>query len=406
MRPFANLAAALSVLALLPLLAACNLTVSSGPQVQEISGPPQVQILAPLPNSTYLEGVAVNIQVQVRNAGADLARVDFAVDNQAFDSQAGPNSDGAATFIASSSWTASGAGAHLLSVIAARNDGSSSAPASVTVTVIGQGGLSGVQEPGDGPGGTGSDGDQAQEPDEEPPPEAATEVPEPTSDQPMARVQRGAYVRAGPDTRFAPPIGSIGAGDQVELLAVNIHKTWYKIKYYNGEGWVFGSLLDVSGDIDDLPAVWGPPLPEPTVIPPTAAPIPTVGNVNLVAGTMRHTSSGGVIRCGIGFRVEIDVANHGSTRSPGGSVRFQDYATNRGGGRMDGHEAVTQGTFPPVGPGQTVSASAQITIGFHHGEQHILKAFVNHDSAIPETNRSDNEGHFTYTLVRSGGNCG
>ncbi len=402
MRPFANSAVALSVLML---LAACNLTASPGPQVQEISGPPQVQILSPMPNSTYLEGVAVNVQVQVRNAGADLARVDFSVDNQVLDSQASPNSDGAATFIASSSWTASGAGSHLLSVIAARSDGSSSAPASVTVTVIGQGGLSGAQGPGDGPAET-EGGDQAQEPEEAPPPEAPTDVPEPTSDLPMARVLRGAYVRAGPDTRFAPPIGSIGAGDQVELLAVNIHKTWYKIKYYNGEGWVFGSLLDISGDIDDLPAVWGPPLPEPTAIPPTTAPAVApapVGNVNLVAGSMRHTAAGGKITCNVGFRVEIDVANFGSSRSPGGSVRFQDYAIKRGGGRLDSHEGIAHGTFPPVDPGQTVSASAEMSIGFHHGEQHILKAFVNHDGAIPENNRTDNEGHFTYTLER--GSC-
>ncbi|MCY4022032.1 MAG: SH3 domain-containing protein [Anaerolineaceae bacterium] len=399
MRPIANAAVALSVFMLLLTLSACNLTVSPGPQVEEISGPPQVQILSPMPNSTYLEGVAVNIQVQVRNAGADLARVDFAVDNQLFDSQASPNSAAAATFIASSSWTASGAGAHLLSVIAARSDGSSSAPASVTVTVIGQGGLSGDRGPGGSPADTDGGGEQPQEP-EEPPPAAPTTVPEPTSDQPMARVLRGAYVRAGPDTRFAPPIGSIGAGDQVELLAVNIHKTWYKIKYYNGEGWVFGSLLEISGDIDDLPAVWGPPLPQPTAIPPTAAPEVVVGNVNLVAGSMRHNQSDGQIKCNVGFQVEIDVANHGSSRSPGGSVRFQDYATKRDGGRLDSTEAVVHGTFPPVDPGKTVSASAQFSISFHFNEQHIMKAFINHDGAIPETNRTDNEGHFTYTLVK------
>ncbi len=400
MRPFANAAVALSALILLSLLVACNLTVSPGPQVQEISGPPQVEILSPMPNSTYLEGVAVNIQVQVRNAGADLARVDFAVDNQLLDSQDSPNSDGAATFIASSSWTASGAGSHLLSVIAARSDGSSSAPASVTVTVIGQGGLTGDRGPGGSPADTDGGGEQPQEPEEAPPPTEPTEAPEPTSDQPMARVLRGAYVRAGPDTRFAPPIGSIGAGDQVELLAVNIHKTWYKIKYYNGEGWVFGSLLEISGNIDDLPAIWGPPLPQPTAIPPTAAPEVVVGNVNLVAGAMRHNQSDGQIKCNVGFQVEIDVANHGSSRSPGGSVRFQDYATKRDGGRLDSIEAVAHGTFPPIDPGQTVSASAQFSISFHFNEQHIMKAFINHDGAIPENNRNDNEGHFTYTLVK------
>ncbi|MCE2488862.1 MAG: SH3 domain-containing protein [Anaerolineae bacterium] len=402
MRQFANAAAALSALILLPLLAACNLTVSTGPQVEEISGPPQVQILSPMPNSTYLEGVAVNIQVQVVNAGADLARVDFAVDDQVLDSQASPNSDGVSNFIASSSWTASGAGAHILSVIAARSDGSSSVPASVTVTVIGQGGVTGEQAPGGSQGDTNGSGEVPPEPAVAEQADPPTAEPEPTSDRPMARVQRGAYVRAGPDTRFAPPIGSIGAGDQVELLAVNIHKTWYKIKYYNGEGWVFGSLLEISGNIDDLPAIWGPPLPQPTAIPPTAAPEVVVGDVNLVAGSMRHSAAGGKIECGVGFRVEIDVANFGTSRSPGGSVRFQDYATKRDGGRLDGNEAVVFGTFPPIDPGQTVSASAEITITFHFNEQHIMKAFVNHDGNIPESNRTDNQGFFNYTLNKAG----
>ncbi|MCY4525182.1 MAG: SH3 domain-containing protein, partial [Anaerolineaceae bacterium] len=270
--------------------------------------------------------------------------------------------------------------------------------------VIGQGGVTGEQAPGGSQSDANGGGEVPPESAVEEQPEAPTAEPEPTSDRPMARVQRGAYVRPGPDTRFAPPIGSIGAGDQVELLAVNIHKTWYKIKYYNGEGWVFGSLLDISGNIDDLPAIWGPPLPQPTAIPPTSAPAVVVGDVNLVAGSMRHTAAGGTIRCGIGFRVEIDVANFGTSRSPGGSVKFQDYAT-RGGGRLGGHEAIVFATFPPINPGQTVSASAEITVGFHHGEEHIMKAFVNHDSAIPESNRTDNEGHFTYTLVKSGGSC-
>ena len=261
MRRDAKLAATLFTLLLALLLAACNLNVAPGPSNQVISGPPLVQIQAPLPNSSYLEGVAVNIQVQVQNAGSGPASVTFSADNVAFDNRTDLNSDGTGAFNTGASWTSSGAGAHVLSVVARRDDGSSSAPASVTVNVISQG--AGPTQ-GDGDAGDSGDNGDAGRQDDAPAREEPTDVPEPTSDRPMARVLRGAYVRDGPDTRFAPPIGSIAAGDQVELLAVNIHKTWYKIKYYNGEGWVFGSLLEVSGDVEDLPAVWGPPLPEPT----------------------------------------------------------------------------------------------------------------------------------------------
>lgn len=406
MRRDAKVATTLFALLLALLLAACNLSVAPGPSNRVLSGPPVVQIQAPLPNSSYLEGVAVNIQAQVQNAGSGPAIVTFSADGVAFDNQTDLNSAGTGAFNAGAGWTASGAGAHVLSVVARRDDGSSSAPASVTVNVISQGAgpTQGDGDAGDG----GSDGDAGRrdgEPAREPEP---TDVPEPTSDRPMARVLRGAYVRDGPDTRFAPPIGSIAAGDQVELLAVNIHKTWYKIKYYNGEGWVFGSLLEVSGDVEDLPAVWGPPLPEPTPVPPTAAPVvvvPTavpVANVNLVAGNMRHNQASGNIVCGQGFSVEIDVHNPNTVRSAGGTVHFLDYAS-RGGGVFDrGNIARVSANFAPIEPGQTIGVSAPMTIGFHYNETHTLRACINRVCDFQEPDVAD-EGHFNYTLRK--GNC-
>ena len=404
MRWDAKLLAVLSGLVLL-LLAACNLSTQPDPASQALAGVPAVQIVAPLPNATYLEGVTVNIQAQIQNAGPDLARVDFAVDNQVFASLTDPNSTGASVLSVSESWVSSGTGAHSLSVSAVRGDGSFSVPVSVTVTVVGQVSRPSPADSGSTAGGsTGSgDGDQ-QPPEQAQEPDRPAPAPEPTSDRPMARFLRGANVRSGPDTRFAPPIGSIAAGDQAELLAINIHKTWYKIKYYNSEGWVFGSLLEVRGNLDDLPVVYGPPLPAPTAIPVTAVPPTAVLDVNLVAGNMRHNASGGTITCGIGFRVEVDVANVGATRSPGGNVRFLDYATKRDGGRLEPQlEAEVIGTFPPIEPGQTVSASASITVTFHHGEPHILWAYVNYDNSVPEADKGNNDNHFTYTLQR--GNC-
>lgn len=395
----------LSGIALLFVLTACNLSTAQDPSRQTLSGLPVVQILSPQPNATYLEGVSVSVQARVQNAGPDLARVDFAIDNQVFASLSEPNSDGATAFSVSESWASAGPGAHSLSVVATRSDGSASVPVSVTVTVIGQ---ITRQEPatnGGGAAGNGGSNDSGQQPAEPAQQPARPEpTPEPTSDRPMGRLLRGANVRSGPDTRFAPPIGSIAAGDRVELLAINIHKTWYKINYYNGDGWVFGSLLEVSGKVEELPVIYGPPLPAPTAIPVTAVPPPALLDVNLVAGNMRHSSAGGNITCNRGFRVEVDVANVGSTRSPGGNVRFLNYATKSDGGRLEPQlEAEAIGSFPQIEPGQTVSASAEITVGFHYNERHIIWAYINHDNAIPEGDRGNNENHFTYTLQK--GNC-
>lgn len=394
MKRDAKLAAALIAPCLL-LLAACNLNMSPGAGANQISGPPVVEILAPLANSTYLEGVAVNVQARVSNAGADLARVDFSVDGQVFDSQLSP--DGGDAFSLSASWQAAGAGAHLLGVVALRGDGSGSAPASVTVTVIGQapavGSGGGAPATGGGAGGP-QDDQQAAEPTAAPP----TRAPEPASDRPMGRVLRGAYVRSGPDTRFAPPIGSVAAGDMLELIAVHHHETWYKVNYYTGEGWVFAALLEVSGDVASLPKLWGPPLPEPTALPTTAAPTADPGaNVSLVAGNMRHTGGGGQITCGVGFRVEVDVHNPNSVRSAGGVVHFLDHT-----GIDEQNFARVSASFPPIEPGQTIGVGTDITVTYHYKESHVLRACINRQCGFKEPDVAD-ENHFPYTLQK--GSC-
>ena len=60
-------------------LAACNLNQSQVTSTT-VSGNPEVRIVSPLPNATYLEGVPVNIVANVSNAGADIDRVEVLVD--------------------------------------------------------------------------------------------------------------------------------------------------------------------------------------------------------------------------------------------------------------------------------------------------------------------------------------
>src|SRR5687767_8243726 len=59
-------------------LTGCTLSFN-GPEVAslpEFDSAPVVRITAPLPNTTFLFGVAVNVQVQVSNAGPDIDRVE------------------------------------------------------------------------------------------------------------------------------------------------------------------------------------------------------------------------------------------------------------------------------------------------------------------------------------------
>lgn len=398
---------------LLLILAACNLNMAPNNSSLTITGVPVVQIISPLPNAAYLDGVPVNIQALVSNAGPDIARVEITVDNVAIASLESPNTAGAASFSVAQSWTAEGEGQHAITVTALRADGTSSTPITVTVSVVDQ--LSPGSQPeateepssdnnGDTNTASSNNTDGAAQvrptavaqPTDPPEP---TDRPEPTNtptpDKPMATFTTGVNVRRGPDVLFEPPIGSFAAADSAEILAVNPERTWYKVRYYNAEGWVFGNLLTTSGNIDNLPTDAGPPKPTltPTPIPVTPTP---VTNINLVAGNITTRPDEKV--CKQKFDIYIDVANFGQTKSPGGTIRVRDIAP-------DGTVVEeTQGAFGEIEPGKTVNIGPiPITVDTYFNEEHRLVLDVDSGNVIAETNEDDNRGERKYTLKK--GDC-
>jgi hypothetical protein len=390
---------------LLPVLAACNLNATADVSSQPITGAPQVQIVSPLPNATYLEGVAVNIQALIRNAGPDIDRIEITVDDTIIASLTQPNESGASAFSVTESWPAAGTGAHAISVVAVRGDGVTSDPASVTVTIVNQVSQPQGQTQPTADSAAPAGGSQASntpsapaQPTDTPGP---TNTPQPqasnTPDVPMATFLTGVNVRRGPDTIFEPPIGSIAANETSQVLAVNPARTWYKVKYYNGEGWVFGNLLSIAGgDENSLPIDAGPPTPTP--VPPTATPIPVTAtpqlNVNLVAGNIK--TDPGTITCKETFKVFVDIANFGSTRSPGGEVRVRD--------ESNGLRTETVGAFGEIDPGQTREfGPIPLTVDTNHSTEHTITVIVDSNSAIAETNEDDNRNTKKYTLQR--GSC-
>lgn len=391
---------------LVPVLAACNLNSTADVSNQPITGAPQVQIVSPLPNATYLEGVAVNIQALVTNAGPEIDRVEISVDDTIVSSLTQPNPSGAPSFSVTESWPAAGAGPHTITVVAIRGDGAASDPASVTMTIVNQ-----VSQPQTQPqpttdsgasSGSGQTGSQSGS-NTQPVPAQPTDTPKPTdtpqpqptatSDVPMATLLVGANVRRGPDTLFEPPIGSIAANDSVEVVAVNPDHTWYKVKYYNGDGWVFGNLVSISGNVDNLPVDAGPPKPTLTFTPVPATATPVV-EVNLVAGNI--TTDPGSISCKQTFKVFVDIANFGSTRSPGGEIRVRDEA--------NGLKTETSGAFGEIDPGQTRNfGPIPLTVDTNFDVEHTLTVIVDPNNAIPETNEGDNSNSIKYTLKK--GSC-
>ncbi|MBL8153115.1 MAG: SH3 domain-containing protein, partial [Anaerolineae bacterium] len=72
-----------------------------------------------------------------------------------------------------------------------------------------------------------------------------------------ATANQGINVRSGPGLEYNPPIGSLAAGQSAVVLAINPKGDWYKIQYYDGEGWVGRMYVTTQGDISGLPVDHG-----------------------------------------------------------------------------------------------------------------------------------------------------
>lgn len=397
----------LFLLVLLLGLSACNLSVQPDNAPVNLSGAPVVTIAAPLPNASFLAGVSVNIQASVANAGPDIHRVEIALDDRILTELPQPNPEGEAAFTISEAWIADGNGPHVITVTAIRADGTTSNPATVNITVLGDddGDTTSPQSnPTQTSGGNPTNPPLPtpivtalpantpvpQQPQNTAPPPASA-----TPSVPMATFTTGINVRRGPDLVFNPPLGQVAPNDSSEILAVNSARTWYKVRYYNSEGWVYGPLISISGDTSQLPIDNGPPVPTLTPVPPTAIPPTAVpqANVNLVAGNIR--TEPGTRVCQETFNIYVDVANFGTERSPSGSIGVVNIAP--------AGNSTTEGAFGPIEPGQTVNVGPiPLTVSVNYNEQHTLRITLDPNNFIPETNKGDNTREITYTLERGG----
>jgi hypothetical protein len=430
---FQQFARKAAILVGLTLMLACNL-IGSAPDASQpiISGPPVVRLSAPLPNATYLEKVGVNIQALISNAGADIDRVEVSVDNAMVASLPRPNAAGAPSFPITHTWQAAGVGAHNISVIAFRADGSSSSPAAVTINVVADASL---QQPTASPSPTAT---QAAEPTDAPEPTeeeeqsedvegqgggaSAQEEEDPAEDEqpaeedngdgegeenqddndedensgePMATFNVGVNVRRGPGTNFDPPVSSYQQDQEAQILAINPAGDWYKIRGANGEGWVAASLITVSGDTSSIRVDAGPPTPVPFTPTPTPAPFTATpqSSVNLVIDGFDLEGYPDEIICGETFDVTVRVKNVGTTRSQGGLVGVKDTAVRDG-----GSGGQTEGAFGEIDPGETAEARMRLTVSTYTGEQHRIVATVDSKGQIAETNENDNTRELQYEL--------
>lgn len=265
-----------------------------GDAAPSLSGELQVTFATPLEQATYLEGVMVNVLARIHGAGTDIDRVEMLVDNSIVESRFLPNPMGAETFTFTHAWQANGQGVRTLSLVVFRSDGSSSTPVSRMIEVVGSADNTLVlasqntstESSSNSSETTTTDSTDAQatvapiEPTA-PPAEAAppTEQPQatavpptatPASGNPQGTILVGSNIRSGPGTEYGT-IGSYAANQVVDVLGKLVDNSWFQIKYYNGEGWIAGSLISVP-NAESVAVITPPPTPTPTPVPPTAAP--------------------------------------------------------------------------------------------------------------------------------------
>jgi hypothetical protein len=398
-------------------LVACDMAASPEENAS-FEGPPIVRLAAPLAGDTYREGVSVDILVRVENAGPDIARVAIQVDGEIVGESSLPNSSGQASFTVQLGWTALGVGSHTISAIASRSDTTASAPASVTINVVAsaQTAPTNTQAAPAQPTATtesntgftqptqqNNQAPQATNTQAAAPTAASSNTPEPprptdTPSRPTISVTTGANIRRGPSQAFNPPIGSLAVGATAPILAVSTDGTWYKIQYYNGEGWIFAQTVSVTGDISGLPREAGPPTPIPmtatfTPLPVTATPVSSVDLIIDAAQSSIVPS----FRCGQSSEIRMTVVNRGTSTSPSTIILVQDIEQNGSVG------ATTQGPVKALAPNESTLVVMYLTVSTNMLVGHTFRATVDGNNTVPETDETNNRNEYNYVLER--GTC-
>lgn len=432
---------------ILAALTGCTLSFN-GPEVAslpEFDSPPTVRITAPLPNTTYLAGVAVNVQVQVTNAGPDIDRVEVSTPDGLIGTLPQPNPTGAAAFGVTQTYTPDEAGTHVIQAVAYRADGTESLMASVTINVVDElpSRATATSEPTSTTGiaasptntlaatvavvATSTRETSATVPTVQAtagisinPTSAGTSsavsTSAPSSTAPIAKFEGVVNVRRGPSTNFEPPLGTFQAGQQAEILSQNNDGTWFKVKFATGEGWVFAQITKTEGDIASLPREAGPPIPtarpatatpiapvvQPTSAPsqPTTPPVTTDGaNLVVVNWEMRMFAGNrpvndiAVNQEAIAF---VRVRNAGNQPASGFFAVLTIVNSSDSGAKIVKAEASSG-----IAPGE----EQVIQIGFNDnaasaGTGRVAVVRLDENNQVPETNENDNASSpISYTLA-------
>ncbi len=235
---------------------ACTLSSETGVSTRTSESAPLVLLLAPVNNSTFAEGATVELHALAQDLQGRVARMEFRVDDVPLPDSPELVQLSQQTVSARAQWTAQEQRKHVLTVEAFHAEGLSLGFRDIVIEVVA------APDAGIAPGAVA----RPALPDEAatftPAATAATSTPQfdiGILSGPLARVQVAELnVRQGPGTQY-PSVGTLSAGDLVEIVGRNADGSWWAIAFRGGSAWVFADLVTPEEDVSEVPLVAPPP---------------------------------------------------------------------------------------------------------------------------------------------------
>ncbi len=211
-------------------------------------------------------------------------------------------------------------------------------------------------------------------------------------------------VRAGDSTGYAV-IGHLLIDETAKIRGISAFRSgWFYIELANGRtGFIHPNLVQIEGDLTNLPRINPPPLP------PTAIPIPTVPPVVVqpVAQTNVNLRITKVVisphpaKCGEAYRIDVTVQNNGTAQSDrGGIIEVKD--SHADSGTLVERTVIGFGALP-AGASQTYFG--HITASTYYKEMHHINLYLDANNEVAENNEGDNHSAAAAYVLKKG-NCG
>jgi len=337
---------------------ACNLPVGSS--TPEASGVPTITISTPASGSEFQVGEEVAIQSTASDTEG-VVGVELQANGEKIRTDITPDGIPQASFSLIQSWVPSTPGDYTLSVIAYRQDGTTSDPASINVRVV-EGGPTPTQQ----------------------------------STVCTARTNTDLNVRSGPSVQY-PILGVLNLGSSANVSGRDEGAFWWQVQFSGGPGgfgWISAAYVTLSGDCSNVPfASYGPPPTQAATAAPTEAPtaapgetpntpVPTPPDLVVTAINMPSTILLPKDGSGTTVTIEVTVKNQGGQAATGFQTRLRPE------GNLPFLPSVDLGLIASLGAGESFTFSTDYTYMFEGS--YTVVAQVDPLNTVSESDEGNN----------------